>query len=158
MYKPATAEGPAENVPTPVLPEKAKEFSKAGLLASAEHWYMVLGFAYETGDVDPLTSVTDPSCKTCAAAKESIVSWYGTGGWLVGGQITVHDKTSKFVESPDGTYQAILMIQQNKITSYTEDGTVDADLPARKARADIVVASYDNERWTVLKAEHLTKD
>src|SRR5690606_17372460 len=31
VYKPATDQGPAENVPIPALPDEAKEFSKEGL-------------------------------------------------------------------------------------------------------------------------------
>jgi hypothetical protein len=39
VYKPADAKGKAENVPVPVMPELAKENSKAGLEAFIGYWY-----------------------------------------------------------------------------------------------------------------------
>ncbi|WP_258067305.1 DUF6318 family protein, partial [Arthrobacter sp. GMC3] len=101
VYTPATADGPAQNVPTPILPEKAKEFSKEGLEAFARHWYTTLGYAYETGDVEPLSAITDPSCKTCSGAKTSIARIYDDGGWIVGAKITVDSSTSNFASVPD---------------------------------------------------------
>ncbi|MDQ0276172.1 hypothetical protein QO003_000475 [Arthrobacter silviterrae] len=157
-YKPATAAGPAQNVPVPVLPAKAKEFSKEGLEAFAAYWYSTLGYAYETGNVAPMVAVTDPSCKSCAGAQESISARYGDGGWLVGGQMVVHSSTSTFHVTPESTYQAILLIHQQRVISYNADKTVDVDIPAMTPRADIVVASYHDGHWTAQKAEHLTKD
>ncbi len=39
VYKPADAQGKAQNVPLPVMPELAKENSKAGLEAFIGYWY-----------------------------------------------------------------------------------------------------------------------
>ncbi len=41
VYKPADATGKAQNVPVPVMPELAKENSKAGLEAFIGYWYAV---------------------------------------------------------------------------------------------------------------------
>jgi hypothetical protein len=158
VYKPATASGPAQNVPVPVLPAKAKEFSKAGLEEFARYWYSTLGYAYETGDMAPMMAITDPGCITCASAKKTITTWYGKRGWIVGGQMLVHSSTSTFYETPDGTYQAILLIHQKQVISYNPDKSVDVTIPATTPRADIVVASFGDGHWTVHKAEHLTKD
>ena len=46
-YKPADAKGKAQNVPVPVMPELAKENSKAGLEAFIRYWYAV-NYANET--------------------------------------------------------------------------------------------------------------
>ena len=51
VYKPADAQGKAQNVPVPVMPELAKENSKAGLEAFIGYWYAQLSYAYETGDM-----------------------------------------------------------------------------------------------------------
>ena len=158
VYKPASASGPAENVPVPVLPAAAKEFSKKGLEEFARYWYSTLGYAYETGDMKPMMAITVADCKTCARVKENVENCYGSGGWIVGGQMTVHYSDSKFVLTPDGTYQAILMVQQAAVTSYLKDGKADVSLKATIARADIVVAKYSDNRWTALTAEHLTRD
>ncbi|WP_160318937.1 DUF6318 family protein [Arthrobacter sp. ERGS1:01] len=158
VYKPATADGPAQNVPVPVLPAKAKEFSKAGLEAFATYWYSTLGYAYETGDATPMMAITDTECTTCTGVRDMVTTWYGEGGWIRGGQMIVYSSTSTFYKTPDDTYQAVLMIQQKQVTSYKADKTIDSDLPKTDARADILVATYEQGHWTTHKAEHLTKD
>lgn len=157
-YKPATAKGPAQNVPVPVLPAKAKEFSKEGLIAFAEYWYQTLGYAYETGRVAPMQSVSDPTCPSCARVKTSVEQRYGNGGWLVGGLMVVHESRSTFNQMSDGTYQAVLTIQQGQVSSFNADGSLDSDSGPTIARPDIVIAKYDGGRWTAIKAEHLTEE
>src|SRR5918992_1141024 len=48
-YKPADANGRAQNVPLPELPEAAKAETKEGLEAFAKYWYALLNFGFETG-------------------------------------------------------------------------------------------------------------
>lgn len=156
VYKSATAQGPAENVPVPVLPAAAKEFSKEGLEAFARYWYSTLSYAYETGDTEPMMAITDPSCVTCSGTASMLSGWYPNGGWIVGGQILVSSSTSQFNETPDGRYQAVLVIKQAKVTSFKSDGSVDSDLPDAIARPDIVVAKFVNSAWLLFRAEHLT--
>lgn len=158
VYKPATEQGPAENVPVPVLPQKAKEFSKEGLIAFAKYWYSTLGYAYETGSMTPLQEISDPSCSSCQRVKVSVDEQYGDGGWLVGGRMVIHQSSSTFNEMADGTYQAVLTIQQNKVTAYAIDGTVDSESDQSIARPDIVIAKFSDGQWTALRIEHLTKD
>ncbi|MCQ9166177.1 DUF6318 family protein [Arthrobacter sp. STN4] len=158
VYKPATANGPAQNVPVPVLPAKAKEFSKAGLEAFATYWYSTLGYAYETGNTGPMMAVTDTGCTTCANVKKTVVAWHHEGRWIVGGQMKVISSDSKFVKTPENTYQAIVIIQQAQVSFHEQPGTPYKQLPQRIARPDIVVASYTDGHWVALKAEHLTRD
>ncbi|WP_186760626.1 DUF6318 family protein [Arthrobacter alpinus] len=157
-YMPATANAPAQNVPTPVLPEKAKEFSKEGLEAFARHWYSTLGYAYETGDVAPMTAITDPGCKPCSNVGGPVNEWFAAGNWIVGGLMTIHSASSSFEKAPNGTYQAILMAQQSPVSYINADGTLDTAYPPTIARADIVVAIYSYGSWTARTVEHLAKD
>lgn len=158
VYKPATAQGPAQNVPVPVLPDKAKEFSKEGLEEFARYWYSTLGYLFETGDTDPLLAISAVTCRTCANVSGPIGDWYLGGGWITGGQMTVHSTNSNFYETPEGTYQAILMIQQSAVSYFNKDTTLKQGYPQRIARADILVAAFADGSWTAKTAEHLTKD
>lgn len=153
VYKPATADGPAQNVPVPVLPEKAKEFSKEGLLAFAEHWYSTLGYVFETGDSEPMMEISDQGCKTCPQINEPVGTWYTEGGWIVGGQMIVLQSTTTFVETPEATYQAILLVRQNKVSYYKSDGSRSFDYPQDIAEKNIVIASYKDARWLAHTAE-----
>ena len=158
VYEPASAEGPAQNVPVPVLPEAAKEFSKEGLIAFAEYWYETLGYVYETGDSGPMMAVTEPGCKTCEFINEPIGKLYEAGGWVVGGKMTIHQSTTTFQQVPDGTYQVILMIQQEKVSAFSSDKSLSNEHPQHKARANILVAQYTDDQWRAQTAEALTKD
>ena len=157
-YQPATANGPAQNVPVRTLPAKAKEFSKDGLLAFAQYWYSTLGYAFETGDPGPMMAITEPDCTTCANINGPVGKWYAKGGWIVGGLMTAHSSTSSFEEDSDGTYQAIVMVQQSPATYYEPDQTLYKAYPPTIARADIVVATFQDGLWRARTAERLTKD
>lgn len=157
-YKAATAAGPAQNVPVPVLPAKAKEFSKEGLEAFARYWYTTLSYVFETGDSKPMMAITDQSCKPCSNINEPVGDWYADGNWILGGIMAVHSATSAFEETTDGTYQVILMSQQSPVSYYTTNGNLDTSYPPTIARADILVAIYSNGHWTTQTAEHLTKE
>ncbi|MEV8144132.1 DUF6318 family protein [Specibacter sp. NPDC078709] len=157
VYKPATADGPAQNVPIPVLPETAKEFSKEGLLAFAEHWYSTLGYAFETGDSGPMMQISEPSCKTCLFIKEPVENWYKEGGWAVGGQMNILQTTSPFSETTDGAYQAMLLVRQTKVSYYSADGKLTKDHPQAIARTNLVEAVYTNGGWIAMTAEILKK-
>ncbi|PYI66270.1 hypothetical protein CVV68_14675 [Arthrobacter livingstonensis] len=70
----------------------------------------------------------------------------------------VYSSTSSFQQASDGSYQAVLMIEQAQVSYYTPDGTLDEALDPTVARADIVVATYTDAGWTAQTAEHLTKE
>ncbi|MHA7176704.1 DUF6318 family protein [Arthrobacter sp. Sr24] len=153
VYKPATAEGPAQNVPFPVLPAKAREFSKEGLLSFAEYWYSTLGYAFETGDADPMMEISDADCKTCPQISEPVGAWYKENGWIVGGQMVVIQSTTTFVETPEGTYQALLLVRQNKVSYYKSDGSLSFDYPQDIAEKNILIASFNGDLWVAHTAE-----
>ncbi len=157
IYKPATDRGPAENVPVPVLPAKAKEFSKEGLIAFSEYWYETLGYVYETGDSNPMMAVTGAGCKTCSFINEPVSGWYTSGGWIVGGQMTVLETTSSFVETAGGAYQALLLVRQAKVTYYSADGSIAQEHQQTIAKTNLVEASYTNGAWTARTAEILKR-
>jgi len=154
-YKPATAEGPAQNVPVPVLPEAAKEFSKDGLIAFTEYWYSTLGYAFETGDTQPMLESSSPSCEMCKAMKETVVPWHEEGRWIVGGQMTVLDTNATFSPTKDGNYQVMALVRQNHLQFYRADSTISKDLGQEPSVADVLVAVHDSGRWSAIKIGRL---
>ncbi|MGN5733850.1 DUF6318 family protein [Arthrobacter psychrochitiniphilus] len=154
-YKPATETGPAENVPVPVLPEKAKEFSKEGLIAFTEYWYQTLGYAFETGDPDPMMAISGEDCLTCQAMKETTVAGHSGGKWVSGGRMVIQTPTATFLETPDGTYQAIVLARQEQVKYYKPDRTLSKDLGVTTAKGDILVGRYIGGRWVAITVEHL---
>ncbi|MFQ4147371.1 DUF6318 family protein [Arthrobacter sp. LAPM80] len=154
-YQPATAEGPAQNVPVPVLPEKAKEFSKEGLIAFAEYWYSTLGYAYETGDAGPMMAISGPDCGNCAGAKKSTTSGHSDGKWIVGGLMYVSSTDTSFAPLDDGTFQIIAMVRQDKVQYYKADKELSKDLGTTISAPDILIATYQDNNWIAQKVAHL---
>ncbi|MDJ0314706.1 DUF6318 family protein [Arthrobacter sp. H35-D1] len=154
-YQPATANGPAQNVPVPTLPAKAKEFSKDGLLAFAEYWYSTLGYAFETGDPGPMMEISGSGCPNCDAMKDVVVSWNSEGRWIVGGQMHVLSQTATFKPVEDGTYQVITMVRQQNVKYYGSDKSLVEDRGPKPSIADILVANYSSDRWIAVTVEHL---
>lgn len=156
VYKPASASGPAENVPVPVKPALADEFSKAGLEAFATYWYATLSYAYESGDTGPMEAITDPSCTTCANVGASIKKWHSEGRWILGGQVTVSLAQTSFTETAVGNYQCIMQVNIGSTTFYSADGSTTGTHPEAPAVGDIVIGRYHSGGWTAYTVEHLS--
>ncbi|MDQ6739582.1 MAG: DUF6318 family protein, partial [Actinomycetota bacterium] len=116
VYKPADASGPAQNVPLPVKPPLADEFSKAGIEAFARYWYETLSYAYETANFGPLEAITDPGCVSCANVKAGHTPWHQDGRWTAGGRMVVISLGSAFTVTKENNYQVILSVKQEAIT------------------------------------------
>ncbi|MBG0741505.1 hypothetical protein IV500_19255 [Paeniglutamicibacter antarcticus] len=155
VYKPADATGPAQNVPLPVKPPLADEFSKAGIEAFARYWYDTLSYAFETGEMSPLESISDPGCIPCARTKAGVAPWHQEGRWTVGGQMIVVGAQSSFEVAPDGTHQVVSSVHQKLISYYRADGTLVESHPETTPAADILIGSYENGKWTAMTVEHL---
>jgi hypothetical protein len=154
-YKPADATGRAQNVPVPVLPEVAKTETKEGLEAFAQYWYSTLSYAYETGDLGPLSAVTGPGCANCDAAEKIITNWYVGGRWLEGGKIITPAVETSFKVAADGNYQVITQVQQSQLRAYKPDGsTSDTVVPASDV-AQIFMATYSPDGWHLVDAQRL---
>lgn len=82
-YVPASADGPAQNVPEPRLPAVATENTEEGAQAALEYFWEAEAFASLTGQTTALISVSDDDCAFC---DESIAGWsenYEDGYWSV---------------------------------------------------------------------------
>jgi len=156
-YKPADASGRAQNVPVPVLPEAAKAETKEGLEAFARHWYALLTYAYETGDIGPLEAVSGPSCTSCERVKEVVQGWHSDGRWLAGGKLVVEGAQSKFIETGPSEYQVLVQVHQEPLSYYRADKTLDEKTDPSPAVGDIMVATYESGGWKAITVEHLAK-
>jgi hypothetical protein len=154
-YKPADAKGKAQNVPVPVLPEAASEKSKAGLEAFAKHWYALLNYAFETGDLEPVKAVTGSPCAMCDKIFPSIVKWNAEGRWVSGANITVHAAQTNFVETRPAEFQVAVQSQQRAGTLYNADASVGQTVTESGMLGDLIVAKYDGGSWRALNVDRL---
>lgn len=148
-FKFATADGPAQNVQIPKLPETAKKFSKEGLIAFAEHWYATLTYLYASGDKTPIMAVSSSDCDFCVRAAEETSKGYKGGNWIVGGQQALYSTSTDFQEYPEAIYRVQSELQETKHTYYNSDGTVARDLPQQSRFLTRMDAKFTGNQWMV---------
>lgn len=148
-YRPADASGKAQNVPVPVLPEAAKAETKEGAIAFAKHWFDLLSFGYETGELVQFEAVTSPSCEPCEKAKSVIRAWHTEGRWLIGGKITTPSVSSEFVRDKDATYQVVVQAQQTPLTYMRQDASVARSDPQPDDTGNLLFLTFSDGIWTV---------
>ncbi|RKO26029.1 hypothetical protein D7Z96_04565 [Pseudarthrobacter phenanthrenivorans] len=149
VYKPADASGPAQNVPVPVLPEVAKTETKEGLEAFAKHWFSVLSYSYETGELAVFESIEPQSCAACQKVKEVIADWHSEGRWLVGGQLTTPVADTTFVKDPEGRYKVAVQVHQVPLTYMRADGTVARTDPQTPDQGNLLILKFEDNGWSV---------
>ena len=150
VYKPATAEGPAENVPLPVMPEIAKEESKEGLEAFAEYWFGLVNYGYETGDTSRIRELSSPGCELCESFYVDMEKGYAGEDWIEGGNLTLVARGTQFIKTPQNRYQIILSIKQESIANRGPNGVVYWEAPADKeSTAQIMETSFTFDQWVV---------
>ncbi|MGF9660319.1 DUF6318 family protein [Arthrobacter crystallopoietes] len=145
-YKPASADGPAENVPLPKMPKEAKEKTHAGLEAFARHWYALLNYAYESGDASPLKEITGDDCERCQMVYEGLDA-QGSTTWTVGGQVQIQQISTNFVADSNGVYQLPVQLKRMGATHYVDGEKHSTDAPGGLT-LDLFMAKYEKGEWT----------
>ena len=156
-YKPASAEGPAENVPLPVMPEEAKVQSKEGLEAFARYWYEAANYGYETGDVSLVRAISSPDCMTCTKYYEVVENGFKDGDWMAKSQIEVQGVHSDFVLTPENRYQALVQLRQDDMEYYGSGGQHQGTTESRPlSSAQLVECTHDGAGWIAVNITTIT--
>ena len=154
-YKSATAEGPAENVPLPVMPELAKQESKEGLEAFAVYWYVLANYGYETGDLGPIREISGEECRSCSSYFRVVEGGYRDGDWMVGAKVTMQDVSSNFVRTDQGYYQATTMFLQEDLHFYEIEGFIGTQPGSSAPVIQLIEATYTPKGWYAIHIETL---
>ncbi|WP_256212823.1 DUF6318 family protein [Arthrobacter sp. yr096] len=147
VYKPADAKGKAQNVPVPVMPELAKENSKAGLEAFIGYWFQQLSYAYETGDVSKTKESSSNSCRLCADLLSGVATNYTEGRWLIGGlyQTPVIEVLWETSSTPQ---RAKVQVLQQQIVYMNPDGSTGRENTAATNDAAAFFGIYKDGSWS----------
>ncbi|MGK7223670.1 DUF6318 family protein [Kocuria flava] len=105
---PASLEGPARNVPEPVMPALAKEESLEGAQAFLDYWSDAKWYAYQTGNTDMARDIISDHCDVCMEELEEIENLYNSDGWAIGGRESIDIKDDVIVGSTDGVYKPVV--------------------------------------------------
>lgn len=97
-YVPASADGPAQNVPVPELPDAAREQTEEGAEATLKYWWDAMEYLYLTGGRAPLENISGDECVFCENFLEVVPETVSNGGWYVLEEtISISDITVKDV-------------------------------------------------------------
>ncbi|MFJ4210963.1 DUF6318 family protein [Paenarthrobacter sp. NPDC089675] len=149
VYKPADANGKAQNVPVPVMPELAKENSKAGLEAFIRYWYATYSYALETGDLKVWSSQTDMTIPAAQAHKESVELNYIEGRWIVGGRLQIPSIEVAWPSKAADSTTAKVQVIQEAIQYFDSSGVKGQKDSPPTNTADAVFAAFQNGSWHV---------
>ncbi|WP_454809294.1 DUF6318 family protein [Paenarthrobacter nitroguajacolicus] len=149
VYRPADAQGKAQNVPVPVMPELAKENSKAGLEAFLGYWYATYSYAIETGDLAAWEKITDTTIPVAVAHEKSVNLNHIDGRWMAGGRLTTPVIEVAWDDSESTTYSARVQVIQEAIQYFDAGGAKGQEDSAATNTADAVFAKYLGNAWKV---------
>ncbi|SEJ46339.1 hypothetical protein SAMN04487917_10640 [Arthrobacter sp. yr096] len=147
-YKPADATGKAQNVPVPVMPELAKENSKAGLEAFIGYWYATFSYATETGNLGPWMDTTDTAIPVAAAYKEAVERNYAQGRWMVGGRISTPVVDVLWADGAS-IQEAKVQVIQSETSYHNADGTISSESTPASNIAEAVFTKFTEGAWQV---------
>ena len=146
VYKPADAKGKAQNVPVPVMPELAKENSRAGLEAFIRYWFQLLSYAYETGETNAVTEHSSMTCVLCTHLVKSINANYMDKHWLVGG--TLQTPVVDVLWDPaSASQQGKVQVIQEEIHYLDPSGMESRSANAATNDAAAFFADYRDSSW-----------
>lgn len=148
-YVPASLDGPAQNVPKPVMPDLAKEESRDGAQAFLDYWSDAKWYAYETGDASLVRDVTSRHCEACEAEFEDIETIYDKGLWTVGGRDSIVIQDSDLVKAADGIYKPVVEYTRES-GKLIRDGKVERDAPGEPSDPSLVYLDHTDGKWVYI--------
>lgn len=153
---PASSTAPAANIAEPAVNDLMSEATAEGAKAFLHHVFELKSYAQQTGDVESLLAALDGADAAVADA-EKIKAIYAEGGWILGGQPKVKQLliTTPAEEVKEGVQvDAVIPVNPNAYTQFTEDGDVEETRPFDPA-GSIYSATvvYSEDAWKVTYLE-----
>lgn len=148
-YAPASANGPAKNVPIPRMPELANKNSKNGAKSFTEYYFDLVNYTIETNDTKPIKQFTTHACEVCGL---SIIDPSDRakidGRWQVGGK----HRYKVISSEKTGANLAITAVRYTADSAkyYMEPNIVETELEPLASTIVSVGLEYDSG-WKVYK-------
>lgn len=155
-YVPASLDGPAQNVPKPVMPDLAKEESRDGAQAFLDYWSDAMWYAYQTGDTSYARDITSDACEVCVDQLDLLDEIYDSDAWAIGGRESVTIQDSTISPAADGVYKP-LVLGSTEGAKLVEAGRVSLDIPPDDGVGDphVIYLDYTQDKWIYISAANL---
>lgn len=154
-YVPASEQGPARNVPKPVMPEAVKEDTPEGAEAAVKHWWDAVYYLQQTNDPEPLKAVSRPDCQFCASYIEAMTDVYKSGGWHTGSKPAVESTLSQEIDGATSVTQLVTIADGR---AFDSGGKVKPETVTTKEEKQpwgaIAVFDETKNQWTVAEISY----
>lgn len=114
--KPASSEGPGEDLPVPEAPEEVDEDTHEGAEAAMRHWFELFVHARNTGDVEPAQELSHEDCASCDGHIEQVEEVFEGEGWFV--QDPHEIPYVEFTDIDTGAVGGIFMLNESDFDAY----------------------------------------
>jgi len=146
-YQPASAKGPAKNVPVPKIPRTAQKNTEDGATAFAEYYLELINYVVETNDAEPIKPVTTRQCEYCGSALiDAAELGKKLGVWQVGGKH--HGKVMDTYKPTKDRAAVTVKYWISASTVYRTPNKIDSELEKTEQQEMILDLVYDG-RWKV---------
>ncbi|OFR90967.1 hypothetical protein HMPREF2863_05610 [Micrococcus sp. HMSC067E09] len=157
-YVPASADGPAKNVPKPVMPEEMKEETPEGAKAAVQYWWDTVTYLQRTGDSDLVRASSDEDCDFCRAYAHSIEKIYEDGGWTSGSEVEVTSALTGVIDKDRKLLQVTTLLDVEGLTTFKSNGSID-ETQSEESYGDspwITNVKFDEEsqRWVATSVSY----
>lgn len=150
-YVPASLEGPAQNVPEPVMPELAKEESRDGAQAFLDYWSDAMWYAYQTGDTSYAREIISPACEVCVEELDEVEQAYKGGQWLTGGRQMFDLQESALIEASDGVYKPVVKYRNDEVQLIESNNVLDTVTADANFEEPLqVYLDYSDKSWVYI--------
>ncbi|MFI7580867.1 DUF6318 family protein [Kocuria kalidii] len=155
-YVPASLDGPAQNVPKPVMPELAKEESRDGAQAFLDYWSDAMWYAYQTGDTSYARDIISLQCEVCLDQLDLLDEIYDSNAWAIGGRESVRIQDSTIAPAADGVYKPVVL-GSTEGAKLVEGGRISLDVPPDDGVGDphVIYMDYMMDKWIYISAADL---
>lgn len=123
-YIPASADGPAQNVPKPVLPTVASENSPEGAIATVSYFWDAIDYGRLTGETEYAGDVAHYVCDLCTTLIYRWEQIYEDHAWAV-----LHDETQLevtethgYFDDQDDRWIAVRFAMTEPASDFYQDG------------------------------------
>lgn len=155
-YRAADEHGPAQNVPKPVAPEGMNVESTEAMLLFINYWNDMRNYANQTGDISSIQSLVDESFEQEQKYYDSLQKIYESGGWVIGGNRTIHYNKDLLINEGEGRYSIASNFElENTVLWYNGEARA-YDNSQNVYRGIMLSVQFDNGSWRVTKATEVS--
>ena len=139
---------------TDKAPDKPAEMSKgdeAGAAAAARYYLNASSYAWNTGDTNPLKSISDEECAFCRDQRSKIEEFYAHGYWAAGAHSSITN--TQAIEREGSNYEGDVYLVQFRIDERLAEGYTSKGFQESQSRDTVVIfrVGWDGSNWRVLE-------